>query len=105
MHPIVGFYFRGNALTITRCLVSDHTHSSTSQLHSDKCIQLAKISLHTRQNNTTSMKFSGKLEVTNNSGSVFLSELNMESLLRPVGDISKCFCLVPFFTRWTLTKE
>ena len=95
-HPIFGLYVGGDVLTSEYKLAYQYTYSSTSQLQSEKGLQVEEISLHSQTNNTTSLKFNGKLEVTEIS-SATVYEYNMESFLRAIGDIVEHFGLKPSF--------
>ena len=96
-HPIFGFYVGGNILENLYSLTSSDTYWSTSQLCSEKGLQVAEISLHSQRNDTMSMKFNGKLEVTSNTSGVSLTEINMELFLRSVADVVELFGLENFF--------
>ena len=95
-HPIFGVYIGGDALTSNYKLASPESYSRTSQLRSEKVLQVADSTLHSQQNSTTSLKFNRKLDVTEDN-SASLSELNMESFLRATGDIVERFGLETFF--------
>ena len=57
---------------------------------------MAETSLHAQKGNTTSLKFNGKLDVTEEN-TASLTELNIEGFLRGVGDVVKLFGLETFF--------
>ena len=94
-HPIFGTYVGGSPLTIEYKLSEADGYNSTSQLRSEKSLNLAETALHAQRNDTTSLKFNGKLDVAPNTAS--LSELTLESFLRSVGDIVERFGLETFF--------
>lgn len=73
IHPIFSLYVGGNALTDTYCLVPANLYSSTSPLCNEKGIQVTDSSDHGQCNNTASIKFNWKLNVTNNNSSLFNS--------------------------------
>ena len=86
----------GSALNAEYKLVSVQSYSSTSQLRTEKSLNAAETSLHSQRGNTTSLKFNGKLDVTEEN-TASLTELNPEGFLRAVGDIVERFCLETFF--------
>ena len=79
-HPIFGVYAGGDSLTSEYKLSSPNSYSITSQIRSKRSLDIAETSLHALVASTTSLKFNGKLDVTEGDPST-LSELNMESFL------------------------
>jgi len=61
-----------------------------------KSLEMAETSLHSQRGDTTSLKFHGKLDVTEGN-KASLTELNLEGFLRGVGAIVKRFGLETFF--------
>ena len=94
-HPIFGIYVGGSSLDKDYSLTNRNGYSGTSQLRSKKSLNLAENSLYTQRDDTTSLKFNGKMDVASNT--VSLSELNLESFLRAVGDTAERFGLETFF--------
>jgi len=76
-------------------LSSLNSYSSTSQIRSKRSLNIAETSLHALWVSTTSLKFNGKLDVTEGDPST-LSELNMECFLRLVACIIERFGLETF---------
>ena len=101
-HPIFGLYVGGDALTTDYALAFPGSYPSTSQPCSEKGLQVAENFLHLQKNNTTSLKFDGKLDVTKEN-SASLSEFNMEGFLRSVADLVEHFGLETFSISWTST--
>jgi len=95
-HPIFEVYVGGDALTSDYKITSPHSYSSTSQIRSEHSLNIAETSLHDLRSNTTSLKFNGKLDVTEGDP-LTLSELSMEAFLRSVADIIERFDLEIFF--------
>jgi len=95
-HPIFGVYVGGDSLTSEYKLLSPNSYSSTSQIRSNRSLNIAETSLHALQVSTTSLKFNRKLDVTEGDSST-LSDFNMESFLRSVADIIEYFGLETFF--------
>ena len=73
------------------------TYSTSSQLRSEKGLQVAESSLRSQCNDVILMKLNGKLEVTSNISGVSITESNMESFLRSVADVVERFGLDTFF--------
>jgi len=96
MHPIFGMYVGGDALTSDYKLTYPNSYSSTSQTRSERSLNMAEKSLHALWINTTSLKFNGKLDVTEGDTST-LSELNMGAFLCSVAEIVEQFDLETFF--------
>ena len=96
-HPIFGLYMGGDALDTSYKFVSGSSvYSSTSQLRSEKGLQVAESSLHNQRNNTTSLKFNGKLDVTSGETAT-LTELNMDSFIHSIADVVERFGLENLF--------
>ena len=95
-HPIFVTYLGGAPLDSGYCLISADTYSSTSQLRSIKGLQMAETQLHSHRDSTTSLKFNGKLDVTDGEVAT-LTELNMEAFLRSVSGVIERFGLETFF--------
>jgi len=95
-HPIFGIYVGGDALTLDYKLTSPNSYSSTFQIRSECSLNMAETSLYALRINTTSLKFNGKLDVTEGDTSM-LSELNTEAFPRSVADIVEQFGLERFF--------
>ena len=94
-HSIFEIYVGGSSLDASYKLTNQNGYSSTSQLRSEKSLNLAENSLYTQRDDTTSLKFNGKMNVTANTAS--LSEMNLESFLQEVGDTVERFGLETFF--------
>jgi len=95
MHPIFDIFVEGLPLTPEYALSTSNGYSGTSQLRSKKSLNLAENSLYSQRNDTTTLKFNGKMGVKENTAS--LSELNLEGFLRAVGDTVECFGPDKFF--------
>merc|ERR1740124_1351391 len=95
-HPIFGTYVGGSGLNTEYKLTSVQSYSSISQLRTEKSLNAAETSLHSQKGNTTSLKFNGKLDVTEEN-IASLTELNLEGFLRAVGDMVERFGLETFF--------
>lgn len=78
-HPIFGIYVGGSPLYTDYKLTDKNGYSSTSQLRSEKSLNLAENSLYAQRDDSTSVKFNGKMDTTTNTAS--LSELTLESFL------------------------
>ena len=75
-HPIFGIYAGGGELGDTYKLKGGNSYSCTSQLRNEKQLNVAETSLYAQRNDTTTLKFNGKMDVhTANTAS--LSELNL----------------------------
>ena len=94
-HPIFGIYVGGSPITSKYKLSQPDGYNSTSQLRSEKSLNLVETALHTKRDDTTTLKFNGKLDVATNTAS--LSELTLEDFLRAVGSIVERFGLETFF--------
>lgn len=92
-HPIFGIYVGGDRLTEEYKLASAFSYSSTSQIRSEKSLNVAEIVLHAQRSSTTTLKFNGKLEATSENQST----LNMEGYLRAVEEMVERFGLQTFF--------
>ena len=79
-HPIFGIYVGGDQLTEEYKLASTFSYTSTSQIRSERSLNVAENALHTQRADTTTLKFNGKLEVSSESQST-LTELSMEGYL------------------------
>jgi len=86
----------GDALTSDYKLTSPNSYSSTSQIRSNRSLNMAETSLHAFRINTTSLNFNGKLDVTEGDPST-LSEFNMDAFLHAIADIVERFGLETFF--------
>jgi len=95
-HPIFGVYVGGDSLMSEYKLLSSNSYFSTSQIRSKRSFNIIETSLHALWVSTTSLKFNGKLDVTEGDPST-LSELNMESFLQSVADIIEHSGLETFF--------
>jgi len=79
-HPIFEVYVGGDDLTSDYKLASPHSYSSTSQICGKRSLNIVETYLYTLRIDTSSLKFNGKLDVTEGN-SATLSELNMEIFL------------------------
>ena len=95
-HPIFGTYVGGAALDSAYKLTTKFSYSSTSQLRTEKSLNVAETSLHSQKGSTTLLKFNGKLDVTEEN-TASLTELNLEGFLRSVGEVVERFGLETFF--------
>ena len=95
-HPIFGVFVGGDRLNEQYELASPFSYASTSQVRSVRSLSIAETALHTQRADNSSLKFNGKLEVTNENQSS-LTELNMEEFLRSVGETVERFGLQSFF--------
>ena len=57
MHPRFDIYVGGSALTVEYNLTSAHSNFSTSQLHTQRSLNIAKTSLHSQRGDTTPLNF------------------------------------------------
>ena len=85
-HPIFGIFVGGSPLDKDYKL-TDAGYSSTSQLRSEKNLNVAETSLFKQRSDTTSLKFNGKMDVKEEN-TASLSELNLEGFLRAVEAMS-----------------
>ena len=95
-HPIFGIYVGGDQLTEEYKLASTFSYTSTSQIRSERSLNVAENALHTQRADTTTLKFNGKLELSSENQST-LTELSMEGYLRAVGEMVERFGLQTFF--------
>ena len=63
-HPIFGIYVEGTPLAAEHTLNAPHSYSSTSKIRSERSLNVAETSLHLQRINIMSLKFNGKMEVT-----------------------------------------
>ena len=103
-HPIFGIYVGGDRLTETYELASSFSYSGTSQIRSERSLNVAETSLHTQRANATTPKFNGKLEVSSDNQST-LTELSMEGYLHAVEEIVERFGLQTFFYLMDSSKK
>ena len=65
-------------------------------MRTENILSIAETSLHSQRADTTSLKFNGKLDITEEH-TASLTELNLEGFLRSVGDIVERFGFENFF--------
>ena len=70
-------------------------YSGTSQLKSEKILNLAENSLYYQRNDTVTIKFNGKVDVKEDTAS--FSDLNLEGFLCAVGNTIERFGLETYF--------
>ena len=80
-HPIFGIYVGGSSLDKHYNLTNKNGYSSTSQLRSEKSLNLAENSLYTQRDDTTSLKFNGKMDVKYNDAGKKLTFLKIQSMV------------------------
>ena len=75
-HPIFGIYMVRDAIDTNYELKSPFSYINTSQICSERSLNISKTTLHTQRAELVSLKFNGKLDVSDRDPST-LSELNM----------------------------
>ena len=78
-HPVLGNYLGGSDLNGKYCLTKTNSYKFTSQLRSVKQLSANETKLREEQNSISTMKFDGKLELTNSSS---LTEMDKEQFFQ-----------------------
>ena len=78
-YPIFGTYVGESPLDNSYKL-TNAGHSSTTQLRTEKSLNIAETSLYAKRNETASLKFNGKMNMTEGN-TTSLSEFHLEGFL------------------------